>query len=242
MGCVKVKDDKGARLLSGREADAFRANLASEPTSYRLTVRQREAALLTDLSVLPGARRLGLGRALCERCADLAHAWGYADVFLLVNAANAPARKLYREMGFVEEGTRNLATEEVASLTTLTTAAASSASSASSSPSSSSSTTASTTTTITMETVEVENLLMSLPLTGSNSPQARRDRQRQGGASGAGGGGGSGSSNGVSGGSFKLGASNRKEELERKQLIGHVIPAVAFAACFVPQLVSVLQK
>ena len=71
-----------------------------------------------------------------------------------------------------------------------------------------------------METVQVENLLLSMSLRGSN-----REDARKGGKGGKG---------------FKLGATNRREELERKQLIGHVIPAVGFAACVAPQLAQLL--
>merc|ERR1719198_80422 len=82
MGCLKVTDEAGSRLLSGREAETFRNALADEPPEYRMRVRARPAALLADLAVVPAQRRAGLGRALCDRAMNRAARWGYGDVYL----------------------------------------------------------------------------------------------------------------------------------------------------------------
>ena len=64
-----------------------------------------EAEILT-LAVAPGARRLGLGRALVMAAARVAAARGAARLLLEVSAANQPARALYKGLGFAGQGRR----------------------------------------------------------------------------------------------------------------------------------------
>lgn len=64
-----------------------------------------EAELIT-LAVDPDARRLGLGRALADGFARLAAAAGAEEAFLEVAETNAPARALYRALGWAEVGRR----------------------------------------------------------------------------------------------------------------------------------------
>jgi ribosomal protein S18 acetylase RimI-like enzyme len=59
-------------------------------------------ALLSDLVVLPEARRSGLGRALLERAEAYARAEGAQVLSLAVLARNAGARSLYAAAGFRE--------------------------------------------------------------------------------------------------------------------------------------------
>lgn len=59
-------------------------------------------ALLSDLVVLPEARRSGLGRALLERAEAYARAEGAHVLSLSVLARNAGARSLYAAAGFRE--------------------------------------------------------------------------------------------------------------------------------------------
>jgi ribosomal-protein-alanine N-acetyltransferase len=61
---------------------------------------------IETVAVSAAARRLGLGRALCEAVLRWCEAEGAGRVELEVRAASAGAIALYRELGFVEEGRR----------------------------------------------------------------------------------------------------------------------------------------
>jgi GNAT superfamily N-acetyltransferase len=56
--------------------------------------------LLFSMWVDPGARRLGVGRALVDAIQDWAEAWGAQRVVLWVLAANEPAGRFYDRIGF----------------------------------------------------------------------------------------------------------------------------------------------
>lgn len=56
--------------------------------------------------VAPAERRRGLGAALVDACVRAAAARGVGRLFLEVAALNAPARRLYARLGFVEVGRR----------------------------------------------------------------------------------------------------------------------------------------
>jgi ribosomal-protein-alanine acetyltransferase len=58
-------------------------------------------AQILNLTVAPGARRLGIGRALLQRLVADAQARGAAQCFLEVRESNAPAIGLYAREGFV---------------------------------------------------------------------------------------------------------------------------------------------
>jgi len=64
-----------------------------------------EAEVLT-LAVAPAARRRGVGRALVEAAAALAHAAGSRTMFLEVADGNDPALALYAAAGFETVGRR----------------------------------------------------------------------------------------------------------------------------------------
>ncbi len=64
-----------------------------------------EAEILT-LSVLPEARRSGLGAGLLAGCEDGARTAGAARLFLEVAAGNGAARALYDRAGYRECGRR----------------------------------------------------------------------------------------------------------------------------------------
>lgn len=53
-----------------------------------------------NLGVVPGARGAGLGRALLLKCLEGFEAVGVKRAFLEVTAANAPAVRVYRRLGF----------------------------------------------------------------------------------------------------------------------------------------------
>lgn len=64
-------------------------------------------AHLLDVAVAPDARRRGIGAALVTRLREtVARERGAAAMTLEVRRSNAPARALYRHLGFVEAGER----------------------------------------------------------------------------------------------------------------------------------------
>lgn len=82
------------RAAEGRlEAAALFSTVADEAELLRIATR-------------PASRRRGHGRLLLEAGLDRLAAAGIAAVFLEVAESNAPARALYRAMGFEEKGRR----------------------------------------------------------------------------------------------------------------------------------------
>jgi ribosomal-protein-alanine N-acetyltransferase len=63
-------------------------------------------AQVLNVSVVPDARRQGLGRALLRRLVDEAGRQGAGQVFLEVRTSNAPAIGLYESEGFVRVARR----------------------------------------------------------------------------------------------------------------------------------------
>lgn len=63
-------------------------------------------AQLLNLSVVPDARRQGLGRALLHRFMAMAARLGALQLFLEVRVGNAPAIALYEDEGFVRVARR----------------------------------------------------------------------------------------------------------------------------------------
>jgi ribosomal protein S18 acetylase RimI-like enzyme len=64
--------------------------------------RSPRRATLTDLYVVPGARRRGLAAGLVREAVDLLRADGFEYLDLEVQAANAPARAVYQRWGLRE--------------------------------------------------------------------------------------------------------------------------------------------
>lgn len=60
----------------------------------------RDACNIHDLYLVEEARGGGVGRRMMDACADHARALGCGRLTLEVNAGNAPARALYRSLGF----------------------------------------------------------------------------------------------------------------------------------------------
>lgn len=71
-----------------------------------MTLGPGEAQLL-NLSVVPDARRQGLGRKLLDRFVDDARRAGAEQMFLEVRVSNTPAITLYEAAGFHIVGRRN---------------------------------------------------------------------------------------------------------------------------------------
>lgn len=193
FGAIRVRDASGSRLLSGREAEAFLAASARASPEERMRTTTRRAALLCDVTVLPEARRRGLGQRLCAEAERVAGEWGYSDLLLLVNEDNAPARALYEKLGYRDGGTRCSSVEDRVEAGRRV-------------------------------QCTVSNILLGKSLGSRRRWRAPRGATNGGKAAEGGGGGGG------SGPRFKLFARTRDEELRRKQLIGHIIPAVALLA------------
>jgi ribosomal protein S18 acetylase RimI-like enzyme len=60
-------------------------------------------AYLSNVCVLPVARRTGLGRRLMNRAMRVAKGWGVERLYVHVVADNVGARKFYEDLGFVVE-------------------------------------------------------------------------------------------------------------------------------------------
>ncbi len=71
-----------------------------DPPATVAELRARRAALMTDLLVLPGHRRQGVGRVLVHDALEVARAAGVAELALFVAKDNVAARRLYDEAGF----------------------------------------------------------------------------------------------------------------------------------------------
>ena len=85
------------------------SRVASKPNSSRGTINGfaimdfgDERAHLVLLAVRPSHRRSGIGRHLLEWLLESARCAGIASVHLELRAANDPARRFYRAMGFYE--------------------------------------------------------------------------------------------------------------------------------------------
>lgn len=74
---------------------------AQAPRCAGLAVLHQGWAGLFDVATAPDARRQGLARALCQQLLDWAAAQGAHHAYLQVVEANAAARALYAQLGFV---------------------------------------------------------------------------------------------------------------------------------------------
>jgi ribosomal-protein-alanine N-acetyltransferase len=93
----------GLRLA---HAERHEAGDRLAPAGFALyRVAADEAEILT-VSVVPEARRAGLGRALVGACEEGARAEGARRLFLEVAQGNAAARALYAGAGYAEVGRR----------------------------------------------------------------------------------------------------------------------------------------
>ena len=67
-------------------------------------VQRGDVAELLHVRVAPECRRQGIGGALCETAVDWARGQNYRTVVLNTSSPQAPARALYRSLGFREVG------------------------------------------------------------------------------------------------------------------------------------------
>ena len=80
----------------GSDAVAAAEGPNARPMRYR-------RAYLSNVCVLPVARRTGLGRRLMNRAMRVAKGWGVERLYVHVVADNVGARKFYEDLGFVVE-------------------------------------------------------------------------------------------------------------------------------------------
>ena len=78
----------------------------SRIVAYGVWLPSPEEAQILNLSVVPDARREGIGRALLQRFVEDARHLHTGQVFLEVRASNVAAIKLYESAGFVRVGRR----------------------------------------------------------------------------------------------------------------------------------------
>jgi ribosomal protein S18 acetylase RimI-like enzyme len=93
--------EEGTFILAARDDDGRAVGYAvCFPASDSPTWRDlHDAVQIADLSVLPEARRGGVGRAMIEAARERS---GHRTVRLMVVGANAPARAFYEALGFQE--------------------------------------------------------------------------------------------------------------------------------------------
>uniref|UniRef100_A0A0G4GIL9 N-acetyltransferase domain-containing protein n=1 Tax=Chromera velia CCMP2878 TaxID=1169474 RepID=A0A0G4GIL9_9ALVE len=63
-----------------------------------------KVVLISDLFVVPRARRQGIAQTLVTVAEDKAKEWGFSRVFLQVNKESAPAMRLYEKLGYQRIG------------------------------------------------------------------------------------------------------------------------------------------
>jgi ribosomal-protein-alanine N-acetyltransferase len=73
---------------------------------YVVTRSVADEAEILNLSVSPGSRRAGIGRALVRAAVGRARGRGVHRVYLEVRESNGPARRLYESEGFALVGRR----------------------------------------------------------------------------------------------------------------------------------------
>lgn len=86
--------------------------LAGWVTLMRQNQEYRRHVLELGMGVLAAYRGIGVGKALVATALDWAAQSGAERVELLVRGSNATARRLYAQMGFVEEGCRMRAVKD----------------------------------------------------------------------------------------------------------------------------------
>lgn len=84
----------------------FIAEIDEQMCGYSVACYAVGVAELESVAVSAGARRRGVGRALCEQAMQWARAHGAQAIELEVRESNDAARGLYRRMGFLEQGKR----------------------------------------------------------------------------------------------------------------------------------------
>lgn len=103
------RDERRERVLADLDDEQSVALVAVEQESGRVVGNLRLHVApygVADfgMCVAPGYRRQGVGRRLVTEAIEAARRLGAHKVTLQVWPHNGPARRLYRQLGFVEEG------------------------------------------------------------------------------------------------------------------------------------------
>lgn len=93
-------------LVAEAVEDADAGNLAGFAVGKVIAVGKDSVGELESVVVAENARRMGLGRALCEGIVEWCRDRGAQGVELEVRSRNYSAKRLYAGLGFVEEGLR----------------------------------------------------------------------------------------------------------------------------------------
>jgi ribosomal-protein-alanine N-acetyltransferase len=85
---------------------ALLADAAGQPAGFAMGRVAADQAEVLTIAVMPGSRRLGVGRALMRALAEHAARDGAVELFLEVATANEAARALYAALGAQVAGHR----------------------------------------------------------------------------------------------------------------------------------------
>ena len=99
-------EDEFERLLTDRIVVAHRAIASGRIAGFVLTRLAADQAEILSIAVAASWRGRGLGRRLIDLHLRRLAAFGVKALFLEVDDANAPARRLYARSGFYEVGRR----------------------------------------------------------------------------------------------------------------------------------------
>ncbi len=99
-------EDEFERLLTDRSVVAHRAISGGHVTGFVLSRLAVDQAEILSISVASSSRGRGLGRQLLELHLRRLAGLGVKTLFLEVDEANEPARRLYARAGFFEVGRR----------------------------------------------------------------------------------------------------------------------------------------
>lgn len=97
-----------ARMLSERNilSDGVFTGVSKAPCGFVMSRLAADEAEILTISIDAARRGQGLGRLLLERHLGGLQQRGIAELFLEVEASNAPALALYRHFGFAKVGER----------------------------------------------------------------------------------------------------------------------------------------
>jgi ribosomal-protein-alanine N-acetyltransferase len=84
----------------------FVAEAGDELLGFVVAARVAKVVEIESIAVAESARRRGVAKTLCAECMAWAQTTGAAQMELEVRASNVGALKLYRLVGFVEQGRR----------------------------------------------------------------------------------------------------------------------------------------
>ncbi len=93
-----------SRVLMAETADGWPLGFVQLFPSFS-SVSMKRLWILNDLFVAPDARRSGVARALMDRARALAVETGAKGLILETESHNAPAKRLYEELGWALDGT-----------------------------------------------------------------------------------------------------------------------------------------